>query len=587
MERLLKTYFGYDSFRKNQKEIIENVLKENDTFVLMPTGGGKSICYQLPALQFEGITLVVSPLIALMKDQVDSLKANGIQAEFINSSLKPNEILQIQARIHMGEIKLLYIAPERLSSEGFNEFLKSIKISLIAIDEAHCISEWGHDFRPDYRNLRKLRSEFPEIPIIALTATATKKVRDDIVNQLSLLNPQIFISSFNRENLNIKVINKKESFKKIVEIIKKHPNEPTIIYCFSKKDTEKIAIDLEDKGFKAIFYHAGLSDEQRRRHQDLFIKDKVNIITATIAFGMGIDKSNVRTVIHHTFPKTIEGYYQEIGRAGRDGLKSDCILFYSFADKRKHEFFLKDMQNQTEKSKREKKLQEMIDYAESKICRKKHILNYFGEDFEKDKCNSCDVCLIEKEVFDVTDISKDILSAIKLTKEMFGANYIVNLLHGSKTSKEWHKEFFVYGKLQDTPKEQLKDIISQLTEKGFLKRKDSNGYPTFALTYKGREFLDKPQKIELERDVKESKTTENKAEELDYDKNLFESLRATRRKIADFRGVPPFVIFSDATLVEMAHHKPKTEEELLKIKGVGESKLQFFGKEFLEVLMKF
>lgn len=393
MERLLKKYFGYDSFRKNQKEIVQSVLDKKDTFVLMPTGGGKSICYQLPAIKMEGITLVISPLIALMKDQVDNLKSNNVPAEYINSTLSYMEIMAIQMRITMKEIKLLYVSPERLSQENFLNFLKSIDISLIAIDEAHCISEWGHDFRPEYRNLKNLRQNFPETPIIALTATATEKVKEDIVNQIGLKNINTFVSSFNRENLSIKVLKKKDTFEKILRILKEHKNEPTIIYCYSRKETEKIAIDLNEKGYKAIFYHAGLDYRVRKKNQELFISNKANIIVATIAFGMGIDKPDVRLVIHHTFPKTLEGYYQEIGRAGRDGKPSECILFYTFADERKHNFFIDQIIDPELKQRERAKLKQVMNYAETRICRKKYLLKYFGEEFKETNCGSCDNCI--------------------------------------------------------------------------------------------------------------------------------------------------------------------------------------------------
>lgn len=393
MERLLKKYFSYDSFRKNQKEIVQSVLDKKDTFVLMPTGGGKSICYQLPAIKMEGITLVISPLIALMKDQVDNLKSNNVPAEYINSTLSYMEIMAIQMRITMKEIKLLYVSPERLSQENFLNFLKSIDISLIAIDEAHCISEWGHDFRPEYRNLKNLRQNFPETPIIALTATATEKVKEDIVNQIGLKNINTFVSSFNRENLSIKVLKKKDTFEKILRILKEHKNEPTIIYCYSRKETEKIAIDLNEKGYKAIFYHAGLDYRVRKKNQELFISNKANIIVATIAFGMGIDKPDVRLVIHHTFPKTLEGYYQEIGRAGRDGKPSECILFYTFADERKHNFFIDQIIDPELKQRERAKLKQVMNYAETRICRKKYLLKYFGEEFKETNCGSCDNCI--------------------------------------------------------------------------------------------------------------------------------------------------------------------------------------------------
>jgi RecQ family ATP-dependent DNA helicase len=393
MESLLKQYFGYDEFRPMQKEIIQNILQKRDSFVLIPTGGGKSLCYQIPALNFSGLTLVISPLISLMKDQVDSLKTNGINAEYINSSLSQEEIIEIKNRIYKKEVKILYISPERFSLESFRTFLLNLQIDLIAIDEAHCISEWGHDFRPDYGNLKLLKTIFPITPIIALTATATKRVREDIINQLSLDNPKKFISSFNRENLNLIVMRKKNTFSKILSLIEKHKNEPSIIYCFSRKDTEKISQQLNEKGFKALPYHAGLSNEIRKQNQDLFIKDKINIIVATIAFGMGIDKPDVRLIIHHTFSKSIEGYYQEIGRAGRDGLSSDCVLFYSRGDRRKHKFFIDQIQEETTKNNAINKLNKIMDYCEKKSCRRKEILEYFGEVYSKNNCNGCDVCL--------------------------------------------------------------------------------------------------------------------------------------------------------------------------------------------------
>lgn len=398
MELLLKKYFGYEKFRPMQLDIIKNVLQKKDSIVLMPTGGGKSLCYQIPALKFEGLTIVISPLISLMKDQVDNLKANGISAEYINSTLSFSEIENIRKRIREKEVKILYIAPERFALEEFKIFLTTLQISLIAIDEAHCISEWGHDFRKDYRNLKFLKKIFPNIPIIALTATATLKVREDILKQLSLVNPQIFISSFNRENLKLIVMQKNNTFNKILSLIKKYKNESTIIYCFSRKDTEKIAQRLKENGFEALPYHAGLSNNIRKQNQELFTKDKVDIIVATIAFGMGIDKPDVRLIIHHTFSKSIEGYYQEIGRAGRDGISSDCVLFYSKGDKRKHEFFLDQIQEDTIRSNALDKLNKMMIYCENTSCRRKDILGYFGESFLENNCKGCDICLNLPEI---------------------------------------------------------------------------------------------------------------------------------------------------------------------------------------------
>ncbi|MFH1917699.1 MAG: ATP-dependent DNA helicase RecQ [Nanoarchaeota archaeon] len=489
MRVLLKKYFGYDNFRPMQEDIINNVLEKKDTFVLMPTGGGKSLCYQLPALKLEGITIVISPLISLMKDQVDNLKTNGINAEYINSSLSFKEINDIQRKIINKETKIFYIAPERLASEEFKSFLTTLQINLIAIDEAHCISEWGHDFRQEYRNLKFLKIIFPEVPIIALTATATEKVKEDILKQLSLKEPLIFISSFDRKNLNLIVREKKKALNKILEILKKYKKESVIIYCFSRKDSENIAQRLRENGFNALPYHAGLNNETRKHNQELFIRDKANIIVATIAFGMGIDKPDVRLIIHHTFPKTLESYYQEIGRAGRDGLPSDCILFYSWGDKRKHEFFINQLADEFTQEKERDKLRKVMDYCECISCRRKHVLRYFGETFSKDNCNGCDICLELPEI------------------------------------------------KESSPRERIS-----------LKR---------------------------ERKI------------LNYNKNLFEKLRTLRKQIANERNVPPFVIFGDASLQEMAYYLPNNKDELLDINGVGEHKLKDFGYLFLEVIKEY
>ncbi|MBU0959636.1 MAG: ATP-dependent DNA helicase, partial [Nanoarchaeota archaeon] len=403
MKDLLKKYFGYDRFRSMQKEIINHTIQGKDSLVIMPTGAGKSLCYQIPALKFEGLTLVISPLISLMKDQVDSLNANGISAEYINSSLSFEEIEDIKERIQEGKVKMLYVAPERLALDSFKLFLASIQISLIAIDEAHCISEWGHDFRQEYRNLRFLKDSFSTVPIIALTATATLKVKEDILKQLSLNNPQIFVSSFNRENLNLIVRRKKNTFNQILNLLKKHKNESVIIYCFSRKDSEKIAQNLRENGFNALPYHAGLGNEVRKKNQEMFIKDKVNIIVATIAFGMGIDKPDVRLIIHHTFSKTLESYYQEIGRAGRDGLPSDCVLFYSYGDKRKHEFFIKQIMDEFVQKKSRDQLRIMMNYCDCTYCRRRYILRHFGEYMQESNCNGCDICLDIPEIKEVRE----------------------------------------------------------------------------------------------------------------------------------------------------------------------------------------
>jgi RecQ family ATP-dependent DNA helicase len=389
MKQLLKKYFGYDEFKPLQEEIIENVLNKKDSLVLMPTGGGKSLCYQLPALKFPGLTIVISPLISLMKDQVDSLTANGIEARFINSSLSTKDIEDIQRDIK--KIKLLYIAPERLASKGFKEFLEKLHVNLIAVDEAHCISQWGHNFRPEYLNLKKLKDIFPDTPVIALTATATEKVKEDILSQLSLKNAKLFMSSFDRDNLNLVVLDKKKVELKILNILKKHKGQSAIVYCFSRRDVELLSELLEDNGFSVLPYHAGLDSGTRKLHQELFINDKVDIIVATIAFGMGIDKPDVRLVIHQTFPKSLEGYYQEIGRAGRDGLKSDCILFYSPGDLSKHRYFINRLPTVEKRKKELENVRKVMKYCELSSCRRNYVLEHFGENFTGE-CSGCDVC---------------------------------------------------------------------------------------------------------------------------------------------------------------------------------------------------
>ena len=395
MKKILKKYFGYDEFMPFQEKVISSVLDKKDTVAILPTGGGKSLCYQLPALKFKGLTLVVSPLIALMKDQVDALKLNNIKAEYINSSLYPKEILEIQNKISQGKVKILYVAPERLALQNFQEFLQNMKIELIAVDEAHCISEWGHDFRPDYRNLKFLKTLFPKTPIVALTATATPIVQKDIVKQLSLKNANVFIDSFNRKNLNFYISQKtaNTAFNKLVSLLQECKQESAIIYCFSRKDTENIAENLQMAGFEALPYHAGLSNKIRKQTQDLFITGKIPTIVATIAFGMGINKSNVRLVAHYTFPKSIEEYYQQIGRAGRDGLPSKCVMFYSYSDKMKHEYFISKIEDIEENHKVQSKLNEIVKFCELRQCRRKFLLEYFGEKFPNQNCGSCDICL--------------------------------------------------------------------------------------------------------------------------------------------------------------------------------------------------
>jgi ATP-dependent DNA helicase RecQ len=585
---LLKKHFGYDQFRPQQEEIIENVINGKDTFVLMPTGGGKSLCYQLPALKLDGITLVISPLIALMKDQVDALQANGVAAEFINSSLTPSEIYKIEERLRKGELKILYIAPERLSLDIFKDFLNTLPISLIAIDEAHCISEWGHDFRPDYRNLKILRKQFAKVPVIALTATATQKVKEDIVNQLGMEKAKVFVSSFNRPNLSYDVIPKKDSFEKLVDLLLKYKNESAIIYCFSRKSTEDLADNLRDQGFNVLAYHAGLETEKRKKTQEKFIKDEVQIIVATIAFGMGIDKPNVRLVVHNDLPKSIEGYYQETGRAGRDGLPSECILFYSYGDKVKQDFFIRQISDEAEKENANRKLAEVISYAEHEICRRKFLLEYFGESWSDENCGGCDLCLTPAEEFDATIIAQKVISAIIRTGQSFGEAHIRNVLLGKKIARVQqygHHELSVFGIVKEYGEDELRNIIKKLIDKNLI-QKTAGEYPILLITNDGMRFIQDKEEIVLTKS-KSKKTAQIIKNSENYDTSLFEELRSLRKQIAAERNVPPFVIFGDNSLREMSTIFPQSLETFSTISGVGREKLERFGLEFVKVIKKY
>lgn len=587
---LLKKYYGYSEFRPLQKEIINSVLEGKDAFVLMPTGGGKSLCYQLPALKLEGMTLVISPLIALMKDQVDSLKNNGIAAAFLNSSLSPLDLQRTQKDLLSGKIKILYVAPERLALPSFQATLQKLSISLIAIDEAHCISQWGHDFRPDYRNLKNLKHTFPNTPIIALTATATQKVREDIAHQLELKNSQEFVASFNRENLQLRVVKKKNSYEKIVKILEKYKRESVIIYCLSRKNTEELAADLNAAGFSALPYHAGLDTISRQKNQEKFIRDEVDIITATIAFGMGIDKPDVRLVIHYSLPQSLEGYYQEIGRAGRDALASECVLFYSYADIINLEFIFKDISDPQEEINKRKQLQEVSSYAESRICRKKFLLKYFGEELENN-CGNCDVCSRKKTNFDATEITQKILSCIIRTKNRFGMKHIIEVLLGRNTKniRKWnHEELPVYGIVKNFDQEQLRHIIQSLIENNFI-CKESGQYPILSVNSEGLNFIKNKESIELELPKEEEVEAKQKpgSETKEFDTQLFEALRKLRMELANKQGIPPYMVFGDASLQEMAYFYPSDTEGISRIQGVGMQKLEAYGEVFLKEIQNY
>ena len=604
MKDLLKRYFGYDEFRPLQEEIIGSVLDERDSLVIMPTGGGKSLCYQLPALRLDGLTLVVSPLIALMKDQVDALKANGIPAEFINSTLTYAEIGRVQALAQSGELKILYLAPERLALPDFRGWLNTLKISLVAVDEAHCISEWGHDFRPDYRTLGGLRRALSDVPFIALTATATEKVRADILAQLGLKQPQQFIASFDRPNLRYEVRPKDRAFDRLVQLLRERKGESAIIYCFSRKDTEELSDRLRDEGFNALPYHAGMDVDSRRRNQERFIRDEADVIAATIAFGMGIDKPDVRLVVHQELPKTLEAYYQQTGRAGRDGLPSDCVLFYSYGDKIKQDFFINRIEDATEKRDAQEKLGQMIEFCTLRTCRRRYLLDYFGEDFsssppgppgdDASNCGSCDVCLAEREDFDATVITQKIMSAVIRTGERFGAGYIAQVLRGSKAERVLrlgHDKLSVYGIVDDFSDADIREISGMLMDKGLL-YKTSDEYATLGVSQAGWAFLRSNERLLLPKPPRGNGnefvgSASRWSGSFEYDQDLFENLRVLRGRLASDNGVPPHIVLNALTLQQMARDMPQSSEALLHIWGVGQVKLKQYGDEFLTAIREY
>ena len=589
MRDLLKQYFGYDDFLPLQEEIVTSVVNGEDALVLMPTGGGKSLCYQLPALQLDGLTLVVSPLIALMKDQVDALKSNGIHAEFINSTLSFSEIRRVQEQALRGELRILYVAPERLALDNFQSFLSRLKVSLVAIDEAHCISVWGHDFRPDYRRLGELRTTLPGIPFLALTATATERVRRDIVDQLHLGQPKQFVASFNRPNLSYSVLPKRsDSFDTLLELMQKHKGESAIVYCISRKDTENLAARLRGKGYDALPYHAGLDIDVRRRTQESFVHDRVCIIVATIAFGMGIDKPDIRLLVHYDLPKSLEGYYQETGRAGRDGLPGECALFYTYGDVSRLQFFIDNIEDEAERRNARQKLDQVVEFCQLQSCRLQFILRYFGEAWEQDNCGGCDFCLVPKEEFDATIIAQKILSAVIRTGGRFGINHVCSVLRGgnTKTIRQWeHNKLSVYGIAKEFSANELREIAGHLVAEGFLAR-NSGDYPTFRVSEAGRTFLKNRATLTLDMPKREEeKESSAHRAALDYDQALFDLLRSLRTRLAAERDVPPFVIFGDVALQQMAYYLPQSLDSLLRISGVGAKKLDELGELFLSEIV--
>ncbi len=582
----LQEKFGYSEFKPYQEKIITSVMNGCDTVALMPTGGGKSICYQLPALMLDGMAVVISPLIALMKDQVDALRLHGIEAAYLNSSQSMGEQQEVIDLAREGQLKLLYLAPERLFAESgdFIAFLRGLNIALFAIDEAHCISQWGHDFRPEYLKLAVLKTQFPGIPVIALTATADKRTRKDILSKLELQNPNVFISSFNRANIHYTVVPKQDSRDKLVDFLRKRPDDSGIVYVLSRKSAEQIAGDLEASGFLAKPYHAGLDRETRQKNQELFIRDEIKIMVATIAFGMGIDKSNVRFVVHMDLPKNIEGYYQETGRAGRDGLQSDALLFFSRGDAMLLRSFV-EVDNDAEQTMvMLNKLNQMVGYGESRQCRRQFLLNYFDEP-HPGNCGTCDNCTTEFEYFDGTIIAQKALSAVYRLKEGFGVGYVIDFLRGSKSVriKEWHKELKTYGVGADLSRPDWQRYMRNLIDEGYL-RIDDGEFPLLKLTGKSLPVLKGQEQVML---VKVEEKKEVKAEEQPYDAGLFKALKELRYVLAKEENVPPYMIFSDRTLMELATYIPLTLEDLPKISGFGEVKLERYGERFLSSVVAY
>jgi ATP-dependent DNA helicase RecQ len=584
---LLKQYFGFTSFRPLQAEIIRDSLAGKDVFALLPTGGGKSLCFQLPSLARDGLTVVVSPLIALMKDQVDALQASGIAATFLNSSLSADEARARLRGLHTGKFRLLYAAPERLMLSGFLEDLKRWNVRLIAVDEAHCISEWGHDFRPEYRQIAELRDHFPGVPIMALTATATSRVREDIVNHLKLREPGCYVASFNRPNLTYRVLAKSKPYDQVFEFVRARPKESGIIYCQSRKAAESVAERLSEDGIRAKPYHAGLTPKQRSEHQELFLRDDVRVVCATIAFGMGINKPNVRFVIHHDLPKNIEGYYQETGRAGRDGLPGECVLLFSAGDVIKQTQFIDEKPNPEEQKIAREQLQQMVHYAECANCRRSELLAYFGETFPADGCGGCDNCLSPRATFDGTLAAQKFLSCVYRIREKngfgVGLNHVVEVLTGAETEKirKWdHTRLSTYGIGKEHSRPEWAAIGRELVRLGHL-RQTAEKFSVLELTSAGAAILKQRTKVTLTKPVTAPEPKAHRAGEIACDEILFEKLRLLRKQLADGRDVPAYIIFSDVALRQMARDYPANARDFAGISGVGEKKLREFGEVFL------
>ncbi|MCX6860398.1 MAG: DNA helicase RecQ [Verrucomicrobia bacterium] len=586
---LLKQVFGYTGFRPHQEEIIRDALAGRDVFALLPTGGGKSLCFQLPALARPGLTVVISPLIALMKDQVDQLCANGVADTFLNSSLSEKERKARWRGLHQGEFKLLYLSPERLMiGEGsLFDALRQWNVQQVAVDEAHCISEWGHDFRPEYRQLSLLREQFTELPFMALTATATTRVRDDIIRQLRLKDPSVHVASFNRPNLTYRVIPKSQAYRQVLDFVKARPKESGIVYCFSRASADSVASKLAQDGVKSLAYHAGLSGKERSANQDAFLRDEVRVVCATVAFGMGINKPNVRFVIHHDLPKNIEGYYQETGRAGRDGLPGECLLLYSPGDVAKQTAFIAEKTDLEEQRIAREQLQQISHYADSSECRRAGLLGYFGEVYPQANCGTCDNCLSPRSTWDGTVAAQKFLSCVFRIRQKSGFgtgfNHVIAVLTGSESEKviQWgHDKLSTYGIGADLSRNEWASIGRELVRLGYL-RQTSEQFSVLEMTPDGMAALKDRRSITLTKPMERSRPKAERVGDIDCDELLFEKLRILRKSQADSLGVPPYIVFGDNSLRLMARELPTTDEEFLTISGVGERKLRDYGEAFL------
>ncbi len=597
IEQQLKQYFGHDAFLPGQQEIIAHAISGRDAFVLMPTGAGKSLIYQFSAQLLPGVTVVVSPLIALMQDQVDRLKTNGIAATFINSALSSAERAEREQMALDGELKLLYVAPERLLTADFlrllDEVQRRVGLSLLAVDEAHCVSEWGHDFRPEYRQLGRLRDRYPTVPMLGLTATATERVRADILTQLRLRDPYIHIASFNRPNLSYEVRQKHTgSYRELVLFLRDQLDAPIIIYCQSRKTVDDVSTALQRDGINALPYHAGLTNEQRTLHQNRFIRDDVSVLVATIAFGMGIAKPDVRAVIHYDMPKSLEGYYQETGRAGRDGLPAQCILFFQYGDRTKYEFILAQKTNEQELLVARQQLQQVVAYAESLSCRRRILLAYFAEDYAQANCGNCDNCLRpQTELEDRTIDAQKFLSCVSRTQQRFGMRHIVDILRGANTQRIRslnHDQLTTYGIGKDYSAEEWMRFGRAMLQQELLKEENIDGYPILRLNKLSMEILRKQRSVEVAAaPVRQQKTGSSSAAEVDLtleEMGLFQHLRRLRKELADDLNVAPFVVFPDSSLRAMAQQRPQSEEHFAHIPGVGSRKLEAFYAPFTRAI---